>query len=140
VPREKQERVPCWFHKELLRELQGTYQVAVVGGDNKVALRPVKVGERVDTMWVIESGVQAGEMVVTEGLQKVRERLDCKDQAERSGNERQLSHVQFFINRPIVAMVIAILMVIVGAVTITGLPVALFPNIVRPRFKCWPLT
>src|SRR6267142_828153 len=51
-------------------ELQGTYQVAVVGGDNKVALRPVKVGERVDTMWVIESGVQAGEMVVTEGLQK----------------------------------------------------------------------
>jgi membrane fusion protein (multidrug efflux system) len=54
-------------------ELQGTYQVAVVGGDNKVALRPVKVGERVDTMWVIESGVQAGEMVVTEGLQKVRD-------------------------------------------------------------------
>src|SRR6266403_3457577 len=54
-------------------ELQGTYQVAVVGGDNKVALRPVKVGERVDTMWVIESGVQAGDMVVTEGLQKVRD-------------------------------------------------------------------
>jgi membrane fusion protein (multidrug efflux system) len=54
-------------------ELQGTYQVAVVGADNKVALRPVKVGERVDTMWVIESGVQAGEMVVTEGLQKVRD-------------------------------------------------------------------
>src|SRR5260370_42516855 len=40
---------------------------------------------------------------------------------------------KFFINRPIVAMVIAILMVIGGAVTITGLPVALFPNIVPPE-------
>src|SRR6266404_1540885 len=42
---------------------------------------------------------------------------------------------KFFINQPIVAMVIAILMVIVGAVTITGLPVALFPNIVPPEVQ-----
>jgi HAE1 family hydrophobic/amphiphilic exporter-1 len=42
---------------------------------------------------------------------------------------------RFFINRPIVAMVIAILMVIIGAVTITSLPVALFPNIVPPEVQ-----
>src|SRR5712672_2578011 len=42
---------------------------------------------------------------------------------------------KFFINRPIVAMVIAILMVIVGGVTITGLPVAQFPNIVPPEIQ-----
>src|SRR5277367_866886 len=42
---------------------------------------------------------------------------------------------KFFINRPIVAMVIAILTVIVGAVTITALPVALFPNIVPPEVQ-----
>src|SRR6266849_5132168 len=42
---------------------------------------------------------------------------------------------KFFINRPIVAMVIAILMVIVGAVTITSLPVAQFPNIVPPEVQ-----
>jgi hydrophobic/amphiphilic exporter-1 (mainly G- bacteria), HAE1 family len=42
---------------------------------------------------------------------------------------------KFFINRPIVAMVIAILMVIIGAVTITSLPVALFPNIVPPEVQ-----
>src|SRR4030088_2482342 len=42
---------------------------------------------------------------------------------------------KFFINRPIVAMVIAIVMVIVGAVTITSLPVALFPNIVPPEVQ-----
>jgi RND family efflux transporter MFP subunit len=53
-------------------ELQGTYQVAVVEGD-KVALLPVKVGERVGTMWIIESGVRPGQLVVVEGLQKVRD-------------------------------------------------------------------
>ncbi len=42
---------------------------------------------------------------------------------------------KFFINRPIVAMVVSILMVIVGAVTITSLPVALFPNIVPPEVQ-----
>ena len=42
---------------------------------------------------------------------------------------------KFFINRPIVAMVIAILMVIVGAVTITALPIAQFPNIVPPEVQ-----
>jgi RND family efflux transporter MFP subunit len=52
-------------------ELQGTYQLAVVGDDNKVALRTVTVGERVDAMWIIDSGVRVGERVVVEGLQKV---------------------------------------------------------------------
>jgi HAE1 family hydrophobic/amphiphilic exporter-1 len=42
---------------------------------------------------------------------------------------------KFFINRPIVAMVIAILMVIMGAVSITGLPVALFPQIAPPEVQ-----
>jgi RND family efflux transporter MFP subunit len=54
-------------------ELQGTYQVAVVQDGNKVALLPVKVGERVGTMWIIESGVHPGDLVVVEGLQKVRD-------------------------------------------------------------------
>ena len=54
-------------------ELQGSFQVAVVGSDSKVSIRPVKVGERIDASWVIESGVKPGELVVTEGLQKIRE-------------------------------------------------------------------
>ena len=53
-------------------ELQGSYQVAVVGVDNTVSLRPVKVGERVDTMWIIEEGLKPGERVVAEGTQKVK--------------------------------------------------------------------
>ena len=54
-------------------ELQGSYQVAVVGADNKVSIRPVKVGQRVGDLWVIEDGVQPGERVVAEGVQKVRD-------------------------------------------------------------------
>src|SRR5690242_15459378 len=42
---------------------------------------------------------------------------------------------KFFINRPIVAMVIAIVTVIVGAVTILGLPIAQFPNIAHPEIQ-----
>jgi len=54
-------------------ELQGSYQIAVVSKDNKVAIRPVKVGARVGMMWVIEDGLAADEKVVAEGVQKVRE-------------------------------------------------------------------
>jgi membrane fusion protein (multidrug efflux system) len=53
-------------------ELQGSYQLAVVGSDNKVEIRPVKVGERDGTQWIIEDGLKPGERVVAEGLQKVQ--------------------------------------------------------------------
>jgi membrane fusion protein (multidrug efflux system) len=54
-------------------ELQGSYQVAVVGTDNKAEIRPVTVGERVGQMWLIEKGLKPGDRVVVEGIQKVRE-------------------------------------------------------------------
>ena len=54
-------------------EFQGGYQVAVVGSDNRVDIRPVKAGERVGTLWVIDEGLKAGERVVAEGIQKVRQ-------------------------------------------------------------------
>ena len=54
-------------------ELQGSYQVAVVGSDNKVAIRTVKVGETVDSMWIINEGLQPDERVVVEGVQNVRD-------------------------------------------------------------------
>src|SRR5512137_2760802 len=42
---------------------------------------------------------------------------------------------KFFINRPIVAMVISILMVVIGLVAMSGLPIAQFPNIVPPEIQ-----
>jgi membrane fusion protein (multidrug efflux system) len=54
-------------------ELQGRFTVAVVGPDGKVALREVKTGDKVGAMWVINEGLKAGDRVVAEGTQKVRE-------------------------------------------------------------------
>lgn len=56
-----------------VNELQGSYQVAVVGNDNKVSIRSVKTGERVGAMWILEDGVRLGDLVIVEGLQKVRD-------------------------------------------------------------------
>jgi membrane fusion protein (multidrug efflux system) len=58
--------------QKAVSELQGNYQVAVVGADNKVSIRAVKAGDRVGPMWIVESGVKPGEQVVVEGLQKVQ--------------------------------------------------------------------
>jgi membrane fusion protein (multidrug efflux system) len=58
--------------QKAVTELQGTYQLAVVNADHKVSIRAVRVGERVGPLWIIESGVKAGEVVVVEGLQKVQ--------------------------------------------------------------------
>lgn len=53
-------------------EIQGTYQVVVVGADNKADIRPVKVGERTGQMWIITAGLKPGERVIVEGVQKAR--------------------------------------------------------------------
>jgi len=55
-----------------VNELQGQYQIAVVGSDSKVAIRNVKIGERVGSMWIILDGLKPGERVVSEGIQKAR--------------------------------------------------------------------
>jgi membrane fusion protein (multidrug efflux system) len=53
-------------------EIQGKYLVAVVGADDKADIRPVTVGERNGSEWIISKGLQPGEQVVAEGTQKVR--------------------------------------------------------------------
>lgn len=59
-------------------ELQGSHQVAVVGDDNKISMRPVTVGDRVGTLWIVTEGLKAGERVVVEGLMKVRDGVPVK--------------------------------------------------------------
>ena len=53
-------------------DLQGSYQVSVVGQDNKIAIRSVKVGERIGTRWIIRDGLKPGERVVAQGQQTLR--------------------------------------------------------------------
>jgi membrane fusion protein (multidrug efflux system) len=54
-------------------QLQGGYQIALVGSDNKISVRAVKAGEKIGQMWVIEEGLKPGEQVVVQGQDKVRE-------------------------------------------------------------------
>jgi membrane fusion protein (multidrug efflux system) len=54
-------------------EVQSMYQVVAVGPDNKASYRPIKVGERVGTNWIVQQGLKPGEKVVVEGFMKVRE-------------------------------------------------------------------
>jgi len=58
--------------QKAVSELQGSYQVAVLGSDNKIQIRSVIVGERVGTDWIIDQGLKPGERVAAEGIQKVR--------------------------------------------------------------------
>jgi membrane fusion protein (multidrug efflux system) len=54
-------------------EMQGAYQMAVVGPSNVVHLQFVDVGRQVGSLWIIQSGLKPGDRVVVEGTQKVKE-------------------------------------------------------------------
>jgi RND family efflux transporter MFP subunit len=54
-------------------ELQGSFEVAVVDNQNKAHIQPVTVGQQVRADWVIEKGLRAGERVIVEGAQKVKD-------------------------------------------------------------------
>ena len=56
-----------------VNELQGSYQVAVVEAENKIHIQPVRVGERSGPLWIIQDGLHPGQVVVVEGIQKVKE-------------------------------------------------------------------
>jgi len=56
-----------------VNELQASYEVAVVDGANRAEIRPVKVGEKVGSLWVIEDGLKVGDRVVVEGMQRIRD-------------------------------------------------------------------
>jgi RND family efflux transporter MFP subunit len=73
-------RIQTSFRKSALlvpqsavKELQGGYQIALVGSDNKAVIRPVKAGEKVGTMWVIDDGLRANDQVIVEGVEKVKD-------------------------------------------------------------------
>jgi membrane fusion protein (multidrug efflux system) len=58
--------------QQAVSELQGIYQVGVVGSDDKVTIQTVKLGPLFGDMWVVESGLQPGDKVIVDGLQRVR--------------------------------------------------------------------
>jgi len=77
-------RGACVVPARAVQETQGVYQVAVVGPDDKVALRTVKAGEQVDEFWIIDKGLEPGERVVTQGLQKVKDGIAVSPKPDTS--------------------------------------------------------
>jgi membrane fusion protein (multidrug efflux system) len=63
-------------------ETQGQFQVAVVGPDNRVMLRNVKLGPQIDTFRIIDDGLKPGERIVTEGQQKVADGMQVMPRLE----------------------------------------------------------
>jgi membrane fusion protein, multidrug efflux system len=58
--------------QKAVQEVQGTQSVLTVGPDRKVQIRSVVTGDRVDQRWIVERGLEPGETVIVEGLQKAR--------------------------------------------------------------------
>ncbi len=56
-----------------VKELQGGYQVALLGPGNKAVIRQVKAGEKVGAMWVIDEGLKPSDQVIVEGIEKVKD-------------------------------------------------------------------
>ena len=54
-------------------DMQGRSLIAVVTGDNKISIRPVNTGEQFGTFWVVQGDLKAGDRIVAEGIQKVRD-------------------------------------------------------------------
>src|ERR1700756_839513 len=69
-----------------INELQGRYLVAVIGADNKVSIRPIKVGTRVDTMWIVDEGLKPGDRIVAEGVQNVRHGMEVHPKPYQPGS------------------------------------------------------
>jgi len=80
--------------QQSVSELQGIYQVGTVSSDNKVTIKNVTLGPQFGDMWVVDSGLEPGEMVIVDGLQRVRTGMtvnptpfkDTQANASNSGN------------------------------------------------------
>ncbi len=71
-------------------EMQGIHNVYVINNENKAELRRIKVGPTIDSFWLVDEGLNNGEKVVYEGLQKVRPGMMVNPvltKVERNNNE-----------------------------------------------------
>ena len=111
----------------------GTF-VLVVGADNKVEQRRVKLGRGPAGQSVVESGVEPGTLVITEGAQRARPGQRGRPRGPpRPADAAMISKI--FVDRPRLAIVIAIVMTIAGAISLLQIPLAQFPDIVPPQVE-----
>jgi membrane fusion protein (multidrug efflux system) len=69
-------------------EIQGTYQVAVLGSGNKAEIRPITVGPRIGADWVVEEGLKPQETIIVQGMQRVRAGLPVQPTPYQAQTEK----------------------------------------------------
>ena len=72
-----------------VKEIQGSYQVAFLGKDNKAIIRPVKASEKTGTMWVIDEGLKPDDPVIVEGVEKVKDGTPVVPKPPNTQRERR---------------------------------------------------
>ncbi len=126
--------------KAVLSDQQGDY-VYVVGDDKKVEQRRIQLGQSTPTTAVIAGGLKEGEMVVDRGHParpsghrgepRPGQSAAIRPPRTQAGNRSMISGV--FVDRPRLAVVIAILLTLAGALSLMRIPVSQFPDIVPPQ-------
>ena len=108
--------------------------VFVVKDDDTVEAKPVILGPLDDGLRVIREGLKPEDRVIVEGLQRARVGAKVSPHAAKPRRCRwqDMNLGQLSINRPILAMVLSIVLLIVGAIAYTTLPVAEYPQVVPP--------
>jgi membrane fusion protein (multidrug efflux system) len=66
-------------------EVQSEHMLVVLTHDNKATFRPVKVGDKVGTNWVITEGLKPGERVVVEGTQRIQTAIGQAPELAKEG-------------------------------------------------------
>ena len=108
--------------------------VFVVKDDDTVEARAVTLGPLDDGLRVIREGLKPEDRVIVDGLQRARVGAKVSPHAAKPAPCRwqDMNLGQLSINRPILAMVLSIVLLIVGAIAYTTLPVAEYPQVVPP--------
>ena len=117
------------------RNQQGQPTALVVGANGEAHFRRLHTERTIGENWLVTSGLNAGDKVIIDGLQKVAPGAEVKpvaldvDGYPVAGKSKETPMANFFINRPVFAWVIAIILMLAGALSITNLPVAQYPSI-----------
>ena len=107
--------------------------VFVVKDDNTVEAKPVTLGPLDEGLRVIREGLKAEDRVIVDGLQRARVGAKVTPQtAQPAGRWQVMNLGRLSINQPILAMVLSIVLLIVGAIAYTTLPVSEYPQVVPP--------
>src|ERR1700722_12057312 len=69
--------------QQAVSELQGSYQVASVDGNDAVSIKPIHVGDQVGSSWVVRDGLNPGERVIVDEIQKVGPGMHVKPKPAR---------------------------------------------------------